>query len=731
MRKMRLTTMLFGLLLAVGWTNSAQAQLALDRSMVPASKWNVFAHGREQATQVPQFLNKGQGVTRQAPRKATNDVYANTVLTKSEYSNIKYTWYEGPTTSYTSHTASLTDAVTDANQMYWLFRSTYTNTNIPGIRWNDVIPAATVYYGLGHGWNVGSATKVDANIYIENSYGRLFGIWVDDFEGNELYSWTASSTSLPTGWSYSGTRTRTTYTYNGTNYYCWYFSSGGSITIPASQLPTAGCKITIIAASSSSSNTCSFYIFNNYAGTEDNMIVEGGTFPAYPYEYSVDMWNDYGTITAPSANGYTIFLLKLKDDFKDVELDENNPDPYWAEWNKRASQYTAQELINTFDEYYNSVELLTDGLRVGENPGDTTSGTVFAYQGVLNRFYLIGKGKTATRSNKYDFGAFGTSGPFYAMYEEFSPTSQNAGDQTTDLYQRMWNDGEYYPVKHDCQTVLGMSHYFSMYGKDTTVYKSVSPIVFYIPDLRSQVDTRDYEVGHQPQVGLYRAFLTAETEPATTYAQDSMYTVTLDWSSTLNDMVNNTVDQTYIIYTVEFDSLGNRVYHPLDTLVNPTDLTYSYNVKQTLGSQQITYVIMAFPTDATNNPVNQQGGIFYTYSNVDDVQIPGLFDFMVLYRERYESDFIINEEQNYYRNYLYPTNLSHGTGMTMEQLKKEWPNQTASYTLWRDNTGVAVLEVKAIGKKVYYRIRYYDETQNTTGVNNIEIPNGYQTISNN
>ena len=102
---------------------------------------------------------------------------------------------------------------------------------------------------------------------------------------------------------------------------------------------------------------------------------------------------------------------------------------------------------------------------------------------------------------------------------------------------------------------------------------------------------------------------------------------------------------------------------------------------------------------------------------------------MVLYRERYESDFVINEQKNYYRNYLYPTNLAPGTGMTMGQLKQEWPDQTASYTLWRDNTGVAVLEVRGIGNKVYYRIRYYDDTQVKTGPNNINVPN-YQTMPN-
>ena len=723
MRKMRLTTMLFGLLLAVGWTQVAEAQ-KLNSSLVPSAQWPAQAPVREQATQVPEFLNRGEGVLKRAPRRATNDVYADKTLTKDEYRAFKYTWYEGPTTSYRSHTASLTDTVTDPNQMYWLFRSTYMNASIPGIRWNDVIPGPTVYYGMGHGWNIGTPTVTDVNIYIENSNGCLFSILVEDFDGNELNSWSASSSSLPSGWTrQGGSPSRDYATVNGTSYPYWYFSDAASITIPASQLPAKGCKVTIVASGLSSTNTCDFQIYNkDVNGTSLN--IQSATLNGTITTLEGEMWADYGTITPPSENGYTIFLLKLND-FEEIDPKEDYA-AWRAEYRNRTIQHSAEELINTFDQYYASVELLTDGLRVGV--GDSTSGTVYAYQGVLNRFYLIGKGKTATHSTKYSFGG---DGPFYQLYEEFSPTTQSAGDETQDLYQNMWSEGQYYGVKHDCQGVLGLSHYFSMYGKDTTVYKSVSPIVFYIPDLRSQVDNRDYETFHQPQVGLYRIFLTAETEPSDTYAQDSTYTVTLGWSSTLNNMVNNDVDQTYIIYTVTTDSLGNPVYTPLDTLVNPDELEYTYNVKQTMASQQIRYVIMGFPTDATNNPINQENGAFFTYSNPDDVQIPGLFDFMVLYRERYESDFIIHKERNYYRNYLYPTNLSPGTGMTMGQLKKEWPNQTASYTLWRDNLGIAKLEVRAIGDKVYYRIQYYKDTQDTTEVNDIAIPNGYKTIPNN
>ncbi len=714
MRK-KLTLLAFSLLLAVGWTNDASAQRQNNSS--PAAEW-VSAPVQERAMRIPQSLMKGDGV-RKAPNRANNDVYANTVYTKAQYGAISYTWYEGPTTNYPSHTASLTDTVTDPNQMYWLFRSTYMNQNIPGIRYNDVIQGATVYYGEGRGWEIGTRTKVDLIVYIDNTYGRLFSINIDYLDGTELMHWSASSNYIYSGWSYTGTRTRTTY--DGSS--CWYFPNGGVITVPASLLPAEGYKVTISAMSTSNTNTCDYQVYNETADGNNINLLNGFTAKNTRVTETYYMAHDYGTISAPNLNGYTIFLLKLKD-FPEYDA-QTDYAAYRAEYEKRAYPSTAQELIDVFDEYYASAELLTDGLRVGE--GSETSGTVFAYQGALNRFYLIGKGKTATVCSKYIFGC---DGPFYRLYEEFSPTATTASEATTDLYQNMWTNGDYYPVKHDCQSVLSLSHYYAMYGKDTTVYKSVSPMVFYIPDLRSIQDDRNYEEGHQPQVGLYRIFLTAETEPSDTYAQDSTYTVTLAWTSTLNDMVNNTVPQTYVIYTVTTDSLGNETYTPLDTLYNPNELVYTYDVQQTQASQQIRYVVLGFPIYDPEHPDVIGNDYFFTYSNPDDVQIPGLFDFMILYRERYESDFIIQQERNYYRNYLYPTNLSPGTGMTLGQLKQEWPNQTASYTLWRDNTGIAKLEVRGIGNKVYYRIRYYDATQDTTNVNDIAIPNGYQKMPN-
>ena len=700
--KKKLTILAFGLLLAVGWTNDASAQLKRDAT-APTGQSSVVSHELDYAV-TPDGKQWSSSHRNKAPRRGHSDVYANEVrYTKADYAAIPYTWYEGTTTSATSHTASLTDVVTDPYQMYWLLRSTYINTKIPGILYNDVFQEPTIYFGLKRGWNIGTSQPI--TITLSDGYACVRAIEVLDTLGNSLTSWSNSST-LTYGWSSSGTLRSTTV--GSTTYY--YIQGGGTITIPASALTSAQTeylRIRITGGSdrSSTSSDVSTITYSNNTFTYNPIELTNGT----GYIYTRGMNRNWGTIDPPEKNAYTVFLLKLKD-FEEVSQS--------AGWAERTWQTSTEDLINVFNKYYESIELLTDGLRVGENT--ESAGTVFAYTGVLNRFYFIGKGKTASyASDGSGFGAY-DSGPFYTMYEEFSPTTTDSGAQTQDFYTDM-HGGKYYSVVHDCATVLGYQHYFSMYGKDTTVYKSVSPMVLYIPDLRSQDGYRTYEEGHKPQVGLYTIELSAETEPVADYSDpdNRNYIVYLDWTSSLNQMVNNTVDQTYVIYTVTYDANNHPIYTPLDTVYNTT--TYEYIVPQQQTSQQIQYVILGFPTNATNNPWVQAGGIFFTYSNPDDVQIPGWFDFMILYRERYESDFVIQEEKNYYRNYLYPTNLAPGTGMTMEQLKKEWPNQTASYTLWRDNLGVAKLEVRAIGNKVYYRIRYYQGTQVTTGPNTIGV----------
>lgn len=700
--KKKLTILAFGLLLAVGWTSDASAQLLpkyevaqlveeggnAQRVGIKAPVSPAFANAKAHKVE-PMTMKAQSSSMMKAPRRAQSAT-ADAVHPRSWYANYQYTWYDA---NNASHPANLTDTVTNPYQMIYLAASTYVTPAIPGILYSGGWNEDVAYPGIKGGYNIFGTQYNDIRIRLTSSNAATRYIKVCDATSEEtLQEW--SGGTLPSGWSSTSTLQSTT-----SGGYTWYYmNGGGSIYIPHSVIDGHdSIYVSIRGIALNGSTTDRIWVRNNY-----KTLSSTASFTRFS--------NWYGGIDRPTENGYTVFMVKLKDDadFSNVTAQTN----------------TFSELVTFFDTYVQSMELMTDGLRVGE--GTDKAGTVFSYTGILDKFFFISKGKM--------YWVNGDRAPYYSMYEEFSPYVESQTANQKDLYANM-TAGEYYPIVHDCQSVMYMKHYFSMAGKDTIAPKSVSSLVFYIPDNRGREDLeRTYVEEHQPQVGLYTIRLAAETAPSSTYAQDSTYTVYLDWTSSLNQMVNNTVGQTYVIYKVEFDDHGNRVYTYLDTVEDI--LTYQYNEKQTQASQTFTYVILGYPTGATNKPLlsssgelQEGGGNFFTYSNIDDVQIPGWFDFMVLYRERYESDFVINEQKNYYRNYLYPTNLAPGTGMTMGQLKQEWPNQTASYTLWRDNTGVAVLEVRGIGNKVYYRIRYYDDTQVKTGPNNITVPN-YQTIPN-
>ena len=694
--KMKLTTLLFGLLLAVGWTGSAQAQLKAMPETLQHFKYEAPRPEKSAAQPL------------RAPLRATE--VAPAIHPRSFYEGFSYTWSGG--------TSKITDLADKPDQMANLVKYIYTEPQLPGILYSAAHGEDFPYPNIEFGYNIAQAATSSTtygNIHIKFASLLIQFSRIDVYSGNTRLTYFSDGGVDNTNyWTLSGTLSQ----YSNTYYYFGGDGAGGGDFIVSSSAINGRSNIRVVVTArldsrydlDQLSNTLKLISVNH-----QNKLCTSTS--AGTYEFEVRPSQATGTVTPPSENGYTTLLVQVKDG---INFDHIN-DEFTFSWN---------DITNFFDKYVKSIQLLTDGMRVSE--GTESSGTVFAYTGVLDKFYFISKGKMAWLSS-LESSINADRAPFYSMYEEFSPYLESENTNRTDLYADM-RAGEYYPVQHDCQGVIYRDHFFSMQGKDTIAPKSVAPIILYIPDFRGRQETwRNYDQIHQPEVGLYTINLAAETEPAEDYdINNPEYTVYLDWTSSLSQMVKQDVDQTYIIYKVEFDSLGNRTYIPLDTVQNQT--TYEYNEPQLLASQTFTYVIMGFPTDATNNPVNQpNGGIFWVYSNPDDVQIPGLFDFMVLYRERYESDFVIHEQKNYYRNYLYPTNLAAGTGMTMGQLKQEWPDQTASYTLWRDNLGVAKLEVRGIGNKVYYRIRYYENTQVTSGPNapaNTEMHYNYVEIPN-
>lgn len=761
--KKKLTTFMFGLLLAVGWTNVAQAQL-LPTSKEFMTRLNFKEIKQEKISQ-SNIGPKSEGVigtnvfgakpvdgtkaSARAPRRASFTEVADAVHTKAWYDQYSYYWYNE---AGEQQTAKFTDPAKDPRQIWSLVRTIYNSAVFPGIKYSkpyDTAMEGSVdlpYDGVDFGWFIGGDITEDITIDMTGGVNLQY-VKIYDSYGNLITSYDASQTwnQIPSGWTDHQQLQRT----SSSGVYYWYWSSSyntqlgyqyyaSAFTISKDLFTGKGPVIVEIRARRTAAEPDYFYApYSNYPdwyrtgqhrwaavnrskGGKDNILAYN-TFQTYTTRL-------HGPIaTPPTENGYTVMIVKLKD-----EVDYENT---------QAPEYTnsQQDLYDYFNTYVDEVQLLTDGLRVGQNIDGqlVDGGTLFSYSGTLNRFYFIGKGKMATiGSNEnswyWDNATIGNytlynqtrssdRAPFYAMYEEFSPTEQDNTTGIDDFYAKMVA-GESYHIKHDCMSVNYMEHFFSMSGKSGTDPKSVSNLVFYIPDYRGTDSTdiawRNYDINNQPRVGLYTIRLQAEAERAANYDKENPeYTVTVTWQSNLSSIVDNQVPQTYELYEVVYDENGNIVERKL--LTTTQDITsYTYNVPQRNESYTITYQVKGYPTNATNKDS------FFAWSNFDDVVIPGLFDFLLLKRDHYESDFVISQLKNYYRNYIYPTNLAPNTGMTVEQLKQDWPeDQIAKYTLYRDHTGIAQLWVRAIGKKVYYKITYIPETQDTTGPNNININN--------
>ena len=319
-------------------------------------------------------------------------------------------------------------------------------------------------------------------------------------------------------------------------------------------------------------------------------------------------------VTAPNEDGHTLFFIKLKN--------------YSTAPGTRTS--SKSDLITYFRDNIQSIQLLTNGLRAGE--GDN-AGTMFNIEGEFNRFFIIGKGKTYYCTPQQDSEGYAGApyAPFYNMFEEYSPTDYEAPGTINDFYEKM-NAGEVYPVLHDCTSVMHFEHYFSMAGKNSTEEKSLTGMIIFIPDNRGVYNERNYDENHQPMVGMY----TIDLGATATFVGDKQYRVDLDWSSSLSEVAQSEVPQTYTLYI--YDENGNRV-----EIVTTTDTHYEYIVPQGEHSQSYTYVVHG---QATANDA------FDTWSNDASVIIPGENDFISLTFGHHESDYVKSEQANYYRNFL-------------------------------------------------------------------------------
>lgn len=396
-------------------------------------------------------------------------------------------------------------------------------------------------------------------------------------------------------------------------------------------------------------------VINAYGDEGGEVLAVNGeekevTTTAADYTWNIERTdNAPGTVVAPDDNGYTVFLVKVKDDVPAAPA-------YTYSWDNGTTS-----LINYFDTYIQEVQLLTDGTRLNENTDD--AGTMFAYSGELNRFYFLGKG------NDYWFGSSEADenphlAPTYDMYEEFSPTSTDNGVDITDVYSKLLY-GNSYNVIHDCRGMNYFQHYFTMSGLAGSDHRSMTNLIFWIPDNRGQYGNRNYDEEYLPHVGLYTITLEATAVPDPN--AEHQYLVTCDWVSSLNTILDFPVDQDYELWIYVYDEEGNPVEQRMvtDDLHNTT--TYTYPEPQYPESYTIVYRVYGWPSAATNSRAN--GGDFYAKSNLDPVLIPGYKNFLALDMNHYESDFVIDEEHNYYRNFLTVDNQNPNNALTASRIE--------------------------------------------------------------
>lgn len=722
--KKKLTTMMFCLLLAAGWTMGVQAQLLPGTKGKAAHRMRVNCEkSGAAAMDVPQPGAPEDHVF-MAPLRTPYTVTADEVRTRSffetELDPLTWTGVDG-----TTQTTLLTVPYTDPNGMMALIERIYTDEDIPGIQYSYVRSSIHPYYAIDFGWDIpgGGGTLT---ITTQDPTCVLASITIEDVTGhNTLIDWWFEDEDyeLPEGWTTSSPLQITTIAGFGGVYMDGGNNTGGTITIPLEPLnnPTSAYRI-------------NFYAVSSGSGYAHHVFVPGATYGGQ-INLNPGSWKRCGYIyvpasikTPPKENGYTTLLVKLKDGVNE-------------DINARAPQFThsEQELRDFFSTYVDEIQLLTDGLRVGE--GSPDAGTMFAYTGTLNKFFFISKGKLcyATSSDYPDIFYSVDWAPFYSMFEEFSPVIPDDIGGFDDYYLRMKELGEFFPIEHDCESVIYQQHYFSMTGKTGHDAYNMNCLVFYIPDNRGKRTSREYQQGdtpgyqiedpndHMPGTGLYVATLDAEERPSDT-DPENFYTVDVTWETNLNEFASGAIiPQTYYLYEI-YDRcphdgvmdttlvyVGEQTYWPFegDPNYNPEwphdDYPLGEEGQCPETSYPITYYVIATPTGATNPDT------FFAKSNDDDVLIPAKNDFMGVKLLRYESDYVIDDEVNYYRNFIAPRNLA-DRNITASSVGEHG----RTLVLYRGEDAVIYLDLMMDQGKAYYRFRYdkqvradgYDETGN-------------------
>lgn len=350
----------------------------------------------------------------------------------------------------------------------------------------------------------------------------------------------------------------------------------------------------------------------------------------------------------PDKEGYTTLVVTVKNSWK--------PNP-----NNMSENLDKDQTMSYIDEAIESVQILTDGVYIPATGTDgkknPNPGAVYRLSGSASRIFFMSKG----RGREWDKTVIHNYAPFNGMFEEYSPVAvSNSGQLVENFYARLVN-GEFFKVEHDCPTVAGKKHYFFMESESSTKKYDVTDLIVTVPDYRLwKWDDRDYQEGtkskytnynkrYAPSLGLYGIQLKATATPA---AAGDEYTVELTWTSTLNEITGNKINQRFKVWVrAEYgglepllDANGNQV-----EIAPGEKFQYNYNEKRGFEGREITYVVSGQPTDALF--INYKE----VYSNDDKVFIPGLDSnegLRLSIGTTSTSDYDLATETNQYKNLI-------------------------------------------------------------------------------
>ena len=512
--------------------------------------------------------------------------------------------------------------------------------------------------------------------------------------------------------------------------------------------------VTISAQSNSSSNYGTISVngdeknINSTTQTDYTWTLRSGDYTHSYTKYDPDYYK-------PNQEGYTALIVAVKNQTSHGSSSSTYDGSYFT---------TKEEIVNYLANNVDSIQLLTDGIRIGAG-SDYSIGTVFNTSGTYNKFFFLGKGQAKQKpdvvvNKEIAMGhALGELAPFKCMFEQFSPTTGEVGAQTDNFYSKMM-EGNVYNVVHDCRDVIWLGHQFSMSGNEGEKPYAMTGLNFFIPDYRLKywediltyrsvdytVDGRItnqyqevsadgnpalnpslmlydasmhsfwyawYNQDYAPKVGLYKITLDAVATPvAYDHTEGNLnYAVTLTWVSSLNEMSGHNVPQIYTVYYWDPVTGEKKYVQALGITDGKTGLTtVTYLVEQKPHSYKIEYIVEGTPDDGQVHPQ------FVAVSNLDDVIIPGWEDFIGLDLDHHESDFVVDDMGNYYRNFLVVLNEDIANGLTIDQITDP-ENPMNEFKLYRfefdansnrkNEVPVAILKFKnPTAEQVEYEITY-------------------------